>query len=71
MASGGCEDLVGRSREGGSKVWVKVWVDMEDIFVDDEGQVYVPVDLDVAREVFTKKKKAARAGTRTALRLVK
>ena len=71
MAGGGSEGLAGESGEGGSAMWLKVWVDPEDVLTDDEGPVYVPVDLDVAREVFTKKKKAARAGTRTALRLVK
>ena len=52
-------------------MWLKVWIDMEDIFVDDEGQVYVPVQLPTALENSARTKKAARAATRTALRLVK
>ena len=47
MAGGGSEGLAGESGEGGSAMWLKVWVDPEDVLIDDEGQVYVPVDLDV------------------------
>lgn len=74
MAGGGSEGLAGESGEGGSAMWLKVWVDPEDVLIDEDiGQVYVPVDLGVALDVFTKKKKAARAATRAAitLRLVK
>lgn len=48
-------------------MWLKVWVDPEDVLIDDEGQVYVPVEFPL--ETLAKKKKAVRAATRAAITL--
>lgn len=50
-------------------MWLKVWIDPDDVLVDDEGQVYVPVQLPTALENSAKTKKAARAATRAAITL--
>lgn len=52
---------------------VQVDVVPGDFFVDEDGMIGVPwlPSAIAPREIFEDKKKAARAGTRTALRLVK
>lgn len=51
-------------------MWLRIWVEPEDILIDEEvEQAYVPVELPSALEALARTKKAARAATRAAITL--